>query len=121
MKNHELFSAGEFVREFESNQALFGWLRKRELELILSPKTGGWDVQTENKQPTAWTVNPGFEFPRQNHCLQSMYNRQMAYFIKCVNEDIDPIPGGGEGRINLAVIDAAYRSAHSENVEEVRC
>jgi predicted dehydrogenase len=50
-----------------------------------------------------------------------MYDRQMAYFIKCVKDGINPTPGGGEGRINLAVIDAAYRSAQSGAVEEVQC
>jgi len=59
------------------------------------------------------TVKSGFKFPRKEHCPQSMYDAQMAHFIKAVTEKTAPFPGGEEGLMNMKVIDAAYRSART--------
>ena len=59
------------------------------------------------------TVDPGFPFPRPEHCPQEMYDTQMAYFVKCIRNGSTPIPGGAEGLINLKVITAAYQSART--------
>lgn len=66
-------------------------------------------------------INPGFKFPRKDHCLQSMYNRQMSHFINCIQNNLDPNPGAREGRINVAILDAAYRSSKTGRVEEISC
>jgi predicted dehydrogenase len=65
------------------------------------------------------TVKSGFEFPRQEHCPQSMYDAQMAHFIRSITEKSVPNPGGVEGLVNMKVVDAAYRSAHSGKVVEI--
>ena len=65
-------------------------------------------------------VDPGFRFPRPEHCPQSMYDRQMAYFIECIRSGERPVPGGAEGLINMKVVDAAYQSARTGKVVEIR-
>jgi predicted dehydrogenase len=65
------------------------------------------------------TVKSGFEFPRQVHCPQSMYDAQMAHFIQSITEKSVPNPGGVEGLVNMKVVDAAYRSARSGKVVEI--
>ena len=66
------------------------------------------------------TVESGFQFPRQEHAPQSMYDAQMAYFLQCIRADKTPVPGGAEGLVNMAIVDAAYRSARSEKVEKIQ-
>ena len=66
-------------------------------------------------------TDPGFKFPRKEHCLQVMYDRQMSHFINSIQEDIEPVPGSEEGRINIAILDAAFRSAESKKVENISC
>lgn len=61
-------------------------------------------------------IDPGFEFPRAEHCPQEMYDNQMAYFIHCIRTGQTPIPGGLEGLINMKVVDAAYKSARTGKV-----
>ncbi|MFZ5856875.1 MAG: Gfo/Idh/MocA family protein [Chloroflexota bacterium] len=56
-------------------------------------------------------IESGFEFPRQEHCPQSMYDVQMAHFIECIRKKKMPVPGGMEGWMNMKVVDAAYQSS----------
>jgi predicted dehydrogenase len=60
--------------------------------------------------------DPGFTHPRKEHCPQSLYDRQMAYFLQCIHEHCQPSPGGEHGWINMKIVDAAYQSAQSGNV-----
>lgn len=60
--------------------------------------------------------DPGFVHPRINHMPQSLYNDQMAYFIHCIRNHINPNPGANEGWTNMKVIDAAYQSAKTNSV-----
>jgi predicted dehydrogenase len=57
-------------------------------------------------------VTPTFP-PRQEHCDQSMYTRQMAHFIECVRTRTRPIPGAAEGQVVAEIVDAAYESART--------
>ena len=65
-------------------------------------------------------INPGFAFPRAEHCPQSMYDAQMAYFIECIKSSKTPIPGGAEGLVNMKVVDAVYESARTGKVVELK-
>ena len=65
------------------------------------------------------TINPGYPHPRTEHCPQSMYSKQMAYFEKCICDDLQPIPGGDEGLVNMKILDAAYRSATTGKVANI--
>jgi len=60
--------------------------------------------------------DPGYNYPRVEHCPQSLYNDQMTYFIQCIREHRTPSPGGIEGWINMKVIDAAYESNNTGKV-----
>jgi predicted dehydrogenase len=60
--------------------------------------------------------DPGFPHPRLEHCPQSLYDDQMAYFIQCIRDHRQPIPGGEEGLINMKIVDAAYQSDRTGNV-----
>ena len=65
-------------------------------------------------------IDSGFEFPRTEHCPQSMYDSQMAYFIECIKTGKTPVPGGAEGLVNMKVVDAAYESARTGKVVELK-
>jgi len=65
-------------------------------------------------------VDPGFAFPRPAHMPQSMYDDQMAYFFQCIRTGATPVPGGAEGLVNMKIVDAAYRSARSGKVVELK-
>jgi predicted dehydrogenase len=65
------------------------------------------------------TVDSGFRFPRKVHNPQTMYDAQMAHFIRAIKEKTDPLPGGAEGLVNMKVVDAAYRSARTGKVVEI--
>ena len=64
-------------------------------------------------------IKSGFKFPRKEHCPQSMYDAQMAHFIRSINDKTVPMPGGEEGLVNMKVVDAAYRSARTGKVVEM--
>ena len=61
-------------------------------------------------------IDPGFIFPRPEHCPQLMYDTQLAYFIACIREGKTAVPGGVEGLINMRIVDAAYESAKTGQV-----
>jgi len=65
-------------------------------------------------------IKSGFKFPRKEHCPQSMYDAQMAYFIECVRENKTPNPGALEGLMNMKVVDAAYKSAKTGKVVTIK-
>jgi predicted dehydrogenase len=65
------------------------------------------------------TVKSGFKFPRREHCPQSMYDSQMAYFITCIREKKSPVPGGLEGLTNMKVVEAAYESSRTGKVVNI--
>jgi predicted dehydrogenase len=67
-------------------------------------------------EETVEKVDPGFPHPRAEHCLQSMYDAQMAHFVQCVRTGQTPIPGGAEGLVNMRIVDAAYESARTGQV-----
>jgi predicted dehydrogenase len=64
-------------------------------------------------------VDSGLAFHRAEHCPQTLYDSQMAYFIECIQSGRTPIPGGVEGLVNMKVVDAAYKSALSGQVERI--
>ena len=61
----------------------------------------------------------GFPFPREEHCPQSMYDDQLAYFLDCIRRKRTPVPGGLEGLTNMRVVEAAYRSTKTHKVVEI--
>jgi predicted dehydrogenase len=61
-------------------------------------------------------IDSGFDFPREDHCPQSLYDAQLKYFIECVEKNQTPIPGGLEGLMNMKVVDAAYESSRTGKV-----
>jgi predicted dehydrogenase len=65
-------------------------------------------------------IKSGFKFPRKEHCPQSMYDAQMAYFVECIRKNKTPAPGGAEGLVNIKVVDAAYRSSQTRKVVEIK-
>ena len=65
-------------------------------------------------------VKSGFKFPRKEHCPQSMYDAQMAYFIECIQKNRTPVPGGLEGLVNMKVVDASYESSRTGQVVKVK-
>jgi predicted dehydrogenase len=72
------------------------------------------------KEEKVEVIDSGFAFPRVEHCPQSMYDAQMAYFIECIQSGRVPVPGGAEGLANMKVVDAAYESARTGKVVEIQ-
>lgn len=65
-------------------------------------------------------IKSGFKFPRKEHCPQSLYDTQMAYFIGCIRKKKTPVPGGLEGWTNMKVVDAAYKSSKTGKVVNIK-
>jgi len=61
-------------------------------------------------------IDSGFEFPRKEHCPQSLYDDQLKYFMGCIEKRQTPVPSGMEGLVNMKVVDAAYRSSKTGKV-----
>lgn len=74
----------------------------------------------KKKEERIEVIESGFEFPRKEHCPQSMYDAQMAYFIECIGKRKTPSPGGMEGLINMKVVDAAYQSSKAGKVVKIK-
>ena len=68
------------------------------------------------KEQKVELVESGFEFPRPEHCPQSMYDAQLAYFINCIRKNKTPNPGGTEGLMNMKIVEAAYKSSQTGKV-----
>jgi len=51
--------------------------------------------------------------PRQEHCDQVMYTRQMQHFIECIRTRTEPDAGARQGQVVLEILDAAYESART--------
>jgi len=51
--------------------------------------------------------------PRQEHCDQAMYKRQMQHFIECIRSRSEPAAGFRQGQVVLEIVDAAYESART--------
>lgn len=64
-------------------------------------------------------IDNGFPAVRDPHCPQVMYERQLAYFVDCIRNDVTPIPGGREGLVNMQIVDAAYESARTGEVVQI--
>jgi predicted dehydrogenase len=71
---------------------------------------------TRLAMPTDAVPDPGFAFPRAEHCPQSLYDAQLRYFIDCVTQHTTPKPGGVEGLLNMQVIEAAYEASRTGKV-----
>lgn len=72
------------------------------------------------KEQSVDVVDPSFVFPRESHMPQSMYDDQLAYFVECIEAGRTPVPGGVEGLVNMKVVDAAYESARTGKVVEIK-
>jgi predicted dehydrogenase len=61
-------------------------------------------------------IDSGLEYPRREHCPQSLYEAQLKYFVECIEQKKTPVPGGLEGWTNMKIVDAAYESSRTRNV-----
>lgn len=55
-----------------------------------------------------------------SHPPQKLYNRQMAYFVDCIEQNRPPQPGGCESVLSQQILEAAYTSARTKQVCKVR-
>ncbi len=53
---------------------------------------------------------------KEDHCDQSIYDRQMEHYIDCIRKSIPPVNGIPEGLTVLKIVDAAYKSSESGQV-----
>ncbi|CAG1009498.1 myo-inositol 2-dehydrogenase / D-chiro-inositol 1-dehydrogenase [Anaerolineales bacterium] len=71
---------------------------------------------TNSKTQKVKIIESGLKFPRKEHCPQSLYDDQFAYFVRCIKQNKTPNPGGLEGLTNMKVVDAAYKSSKTGKV-----
>jgi predicted dehydrogenase len=76
-------------------------------------------VETLNANREVILDEGGFAPQYEHKTYQAMYDRQMKYFIDCVQEGRTPVPGGMEGLTNMLIVDAAYKSSHTGKVVEL--
>ncbi|MBK7452526.1 MAG: Gfo/Idh/MocA family oxidoreductase [Anaerolineales bacterium] len=74
---------------------------------------------SNKKEERIDVVDSGFEFPRNEHCPQSLYDDQLKYFVECIDKKQTPVPGGLEGLANMLVVDAAYESSRTGKVVHI--
>jgi len=74
----------------------------------------------KKKEEKIDVIESGFEFPRKEHCPQSLYDDQLKYFVECIEKKQTPVPGGMEGLMNMKIVDAAYESSRTGKVVEVQ-
>ena len=63
--------------------------------------------------------DPGFRFPREPHCLPSMYESQLAAFASSISTGLVAEAGPGIGVENARILDAAYESGRTGKVVEL--
>jgi predicted dehydrogenase len=50
---------------------------------------------------------------KEDHCDQSIYDRQMEHYVDCIRKSTPPVNGIPEGLTVLKIVDAAYKSSES--------
>jgi len=126
-KNFDVDDTGVIIVNWDSGATSYiesGWWQPHadgpEAATQLYGRSGfGQLFPTGLRLPNDQIVNPGFAHPREPHCPQSLYDSQIAYFIKCIREGRTPTPGGMEGWLNMKVVDAAYESARTGQVVNI--
>ena len=53
---------------------------------------------------------------KEDHCDQSIYDRQMEHYVDCIRKSTPPVNGIPEGLTVLKIVDAAYKSSESGQV-----
>lgn len=61
-------------------------------------------------------IESGYPHPRDPHCPQIMYDRQMDHFVDCILRDATPSPGADDGLVNMRIVDAALESSRRAEV-----
>jgi predicted dehydrogenase len=61
-------------------------------------------------------IESGYKHPRDPHCPQTMYDRQLEHFVDCIRRDAVPGPDAEAGLINMRIVDAALESSRRGEV-----
>ncbi len=126
-KNFDVDDTGVIIVEWDNDAISYiesGWWQPHADGLeaatqLYGTKGFGQLFPTLIKDRRGRQKDAGFPFPRQEHCPQSMYDDQLAYFLDCIHRKRTPVPGGLEGLTNMRVVEAAYRSAKTQKVVEI--
>jgi predicted dehydrogenase len=117
-KDFDVDDTGVLLVEWENNVISYiesGWWQPHmdgpEASTQLYGTIGFGEVFPTRIKIANEVIDPGFTFPREDHCPQEMYDSQLRYFCQCIREGISPNPGGSEGLVNMRILDAAYESA----------
>jgi predicted dehydrogenase len=74
----------------------------------------GYDLEADALQETSLETAH-----RAEHCDPRAYAGQIAEFAGAIREGVQPVPGGYEGAVNVAIVEAAYRSSRTRQVVSV--
>jgi predicted dehydrogenase len=99
----------------------FGWLQPHAdgpeaATQVYGTEGFGRLYPTRLERPDAGPEDPGFVFPREPHCLPSMYETQLAAFLAAVRAGYVDQAGPGVGLDNMRILDAAVASARTGEV-----
>ena len=74
-------------------------------------------IETPNNNLDGIDIDTGgFLEERPETLSLQKYQNQMSYFLQCINEGLEPSPGGSHGYGNMRIIDAAYESSKTGKV-----
>jgi glucose-fructose oxidoreductase len=71
------------------------------------------DQAYEYHETVQSTLTIGDRITRRTHPMHDQFAAELVYFADCVRRRKDPVPSGEEGRADVAIIQALYRSAAS--------
>ena len=57
--------------------------------------------------------------PRQEHCDQIIYTRQMQHFVECIRTRQTPISSAQQGQVVMQIVDGAYESARTNKAVDL--
>ncbi len=64
-------------------------------------------------------VENGYKYPREDHCEQVMYDRQMSHFLTSIIRKTEPSSNAAVGLTNMKILEAAYQSSISGQAVEL--
>lgn len=77
------------------------------------------DQAYEYREPREIALTVGERTTRRTEPVRDQFAAELVYFADCVRRRKDPVPSGTEGRADVAIIRALYRSARTGRPERL--
>lgn len=96
--------------------SLFPTLTRTRTTDLAPPVSGdiGYDLEPDTLEEAFLGTSD-----RAEHCDPRAYAGQIAEFASSIRKGVQPVPGGHEGAVNVAIVEAAYRSSRIHQVVSI--